>query len=88
MLPSELKEEYRKILFYEEDNEEYKVIIKAADKIAAYIKCIEEEKAGNQEFLHAAKAILDKILEIESPEVEFFMNRFIPAYKLTLDELN
>ena len=62
-------------------------IIKAADKLSAYIKCIEERRAGNDEFLSAEKqtrAILDAS---PMPEVKYFLDNFIPAFELTLDEL-
>jgi len=87
MLPEELQEEYRKILFYDEDSIEGK-IIKAADRICAYIKCIEEIKAGNSEFKKAMQATLKKIKEIDLPEVKYFMDHFIQNFSLTLDELN
>ena len=62
-------------------------VIKAADKLSAYIKCIEERRAGNDEFLSAEKqtrAILDAN---PMPEVKYFLDNFIPAFELTLDEL-
>ena len=62
-------------------------LVKAADKLSAYIKCIEERKAGNDEFLSAEKqtrAILEKS---ELPELRYFLDHFIPAFELTLDEL-
>lgn len=87
MLPEELVPIYRDILFYDESSYEGK-LVKAADRICAYIKCIEEEKAGNGEFKKAAEATLKKILEMKMPEVEYFFKYFIPGFKLTLDELN
>lgn len=87
LLPEDLKEEYRKVLFYDDESEEGK-IIKAADRICAYIKCIEELKAGNGEFKKAEQAILKKIEEIDLPEVRYFMDHFIENFRLTLDELN
>ena len=87
MLPDEMAPTYRDILFYDESSYEGK-IVKAADRICAYVKCIEEEKAGNLEFKKAAEATLKKILEMQMPEVEYFFKYFIPGFKLTLDELN
>ncbi|NLM75689.1 MAG: 5'-deoxynucleotidase [Clostridiaceae bacterium] len=87
MLPESLRDEYRNILFYDEDSIEGK-IIKAADRICAYIKCIEEIKAGNSEFIKAEQATLKKIREIDLPEVKYFMDHFIHSFSLTLDELN
>ena len=61
--------------------------MKAADKLSAYIKCIEERKAGNNEFL-SAEAQTRKILEeSHMPEVDYFLEHFIPAFELNLDEL-
>ena len=85
MLPEEMKEYYKEVLFFE-DIEEYKYIVKAADKISAYIKCIEEEKVGNSEFKKARESILKNIEQINKPEVKFFMDKFIPGYLLSLDE--
>ena len=64
-----------------------KAIIKAADKIGALIKCIEEAQSGNSEFKTAEESTLASIKAIDLPEVEFFMAEFLPAYYLTLDEL-
>lgn len=87
MLPDELISTYQSILFFDEASEEGK-IVKAADRLSAYIKCLEEEKAGNSEFKKAAEATLKRIMEMQLPEVEYFMEHFIPGFKLTLDELN
>ena len=87
MLPEQLTDAYRKILFFDETSDEGK-IIKAADRISAYIKCLEEEKTGNTEFKKAAVATLKKINEMDMPEVNYFMDNFIFGFKLTLDELN
>jgi 5'-deoxynucleotidase len=62
-------------------------IVKAADRISALIKCIEEGKAGNTEFIPAYKTILQTIEENNLPEVAYFMKEFIPAFSRTLDEL-
>ncbi|WP_083197745.1 5'-deoxynucleotidase [Thermoclostridium stercorarium] len=87
MLPEEMVPVYRDILFYDESSYEGK-IVKAADRICAYIKCIEEEKAGNMEFKKAAETTLKKIKEMNMPEIEYFFKYFIPGFRLTLDELN
>jgi 5'-deoxynucleotidase len=62
-------------------------IVKAADKLSAYIKCIEERKAGNIEFLSAEKQTRESLLQSDLPEVKYFMENFIPAFEKTLDEL-
>lgn len=87
MLPDEMKAEYQKILFFDEDSAEGR-IVKAADRLSAYIKCLEEEKAGNTEFKKAAASILKKITDMQMPEADYFMEHFIPGFRLTLDELN
>lgn len=63
-------------------------IVKAADTISAYIKCIEERKSGNGEFDLAARKTLEKIENMDMPEVRYFMDHFLAAYEKTLDELN
>lgn len=90
-LPSDLRPAFEAI--YKSNNtqsEKYmRKLVKAADKISAYIKCIEEEKAGNTEFATAKKTIettLEKLRE-ELPEVDDFIKEFLPAYGKTLDEL-
>ena len=63
-------------------------IVKAADKISAYIKCMEEKRAGNREFDYAAENIHQTIEAIDLPEVKDFLIEFLPAFDKTLDELN
>ena len=86
-LPEQMRGAYEDIFFPNEDDGYIKKLVKAADKISAYIKCIEEESAGNKEFAQAKKST-EKILgEIDLPEVKYFIETFIPAYYLTLDEI-
>ena len=87
MLPQELQASYNELMFQHESGEEYKRIVKAADRISAYIKCIEEIKAGNNEFKKAGESIYQSILQIGMPEVDYFMKNFIPSFHLSLDEL-
>ena len=87
MLPEELRNDYRGLFFYEETDKEYYPIVKAADKLSAYIKCIEEVKAGNAEFKQAEKATAKSIRAMKCSAADYFMDNFIPAYKLTLDEM-
>lgn len=84
-LPKELRKNYEEYFFIEE--KEYKDLVKIADRIAAFIKCIEEEKTGNREFKVAKESILKTIKSNELPEVKFFMENFIPSFSLSLDEL-
>ncbi|MEG6614029.1 5'-deoxynucleotidase [Pseudoclostridium thermosuccinogenes] len=88
MLPKELQSDYTEILFHEDIDPESWKIVKAADKISAYIKCLEEVKAGNMEFKKASESIYDAISQIDMPEVAYFMKNFIPSFSLTLDELD
>ena len=63
-------------------------VVKAADKISAYIKCLEEKRAGNREFDYAAENVKAAIDAIALPEVQDFLRDFLPAFEMTLDELN
>lgn len=84
MLPEDLKEDY--LPLYTLDEEEKK-IIKAADKISALIKCIEELNMGNREFETAEKSTREKIKALGIPEVDVFLDEFMGSFNLTLDEL-
>ena len=85
-LPPELRGTYEKLLTGETARETHDVV-KAADRLSAYIKCIEERRAGNNEFLQAERQTLRKLRESNMPEVDYFIEHFIPAFELTLDEL-
>ena len=63
-------------------------VVKAADRISAYIKCLEEKCAGNREFDYAAENVRMSLEKISLPEVRDFLRDFLPAYEMTLDELN
>ena len=84
-LPRELSAEYDKIVS-DVDSIEHQ-FVKYADKICAYIKCLDELKLSNSEFSKAEKTILEEIRAYKSAEVDYFMDNFIEAYKLTIDEL-
>ena len=86
MLPPELQSSFEPIMIGDAAKELHP-IVKAADKLSAYIKCIEERKAGNNEFLSAEKQTRDSLLRSDLPEVKYFMENFIPAFEKTLDEL-
>jgi len=88
MLPPELQAAYQPLLFSAERERELWKIVKAADKICAYLKCVEELKSGNQEYVKAERAIRTEIDRMELPEVEYFMKHFAPSFALALDELN
>jgi len=87
MLPEELKGEYKKYIFPDEDCEEYK-IVKCADRLSAYLKCVEELKAGNSEFKKAKASIEKELISLNRADVDYYLKEFAPAYKLTLDELD
>ena len=86
MLPEELKDEYSPLFNKEPDDEELWKIVKAADKIDALIKCINETRLGNKEFEKALEAQKKIIADIDMDEVRYFEKEFLPAYYLTLDE--
>ncbi len=85
-LPEDLQDVFGCLLTGDEDKE-LKPLIKAADKLSALIKCIDERKAGNTEFSEAEAATRKRILEANVPEADVFLDEFIPAYELTLDML-
>lgn len=84
-LPEPLRASYEPLLV--STDSALAAYVKAADKLAAYIKCIEERKAGNNEFRSAEAQILGLLKENPLPELQYFMENFIPAFELTLDEL-
>ena len=85
-LPAALRPAYEELLTGE-TQERLHDLVKAADKLSAYIKCIEERKAGNNEFLSAEKQTLAALEASKLPEVAYFIEHFIPAFELNLDEL-
>ncbi len=86
MLPVEMQNAFEPILTGDVAKKLHP-IVKAADKMSAYIKCIEERKAGNNEFAQAEKQTLAALHAYNMPEVEYFIEHFIPAFEKTLDEL-
>ena len=87
MLPETLKGEYEEYILPNEESEEYK-LVKCADRLSAYLKCVEEVKAGNSEFKKAKSSILSDLKGLKSQEVDYYLKEFAPAYELTLDELD
>ena len=86
MLPDEFREDYVPFFEKQESDKDLWVLVKAADKIDALIKCIEETRMGNKEFEKALITQQEKIDEINLPEVQYFKERFLTSYYLTLDE--
>ncbi|TAI95856.1 5'-deoxynucleotidase [Pectobacterium versatile] len=88
MLPEELQQDYRMLLNDNYTSEEERLIVKQADALCAYLKCLEELSAGNAEFT-LAKARLEKTLQLRhSPEMDYFMTVFVPSFSLSLDEIS
>ena len=85
MLPPELRASYEHYVL--EDDEELNPIVKAADKLSAYIKCVEEQKAGNTEFDSAAAQTMEAMKAMARPELDWFIENALPAFSLNLDEL-
>ena len=86
MLPADLRDTYRAAFFKQDGDEELWKIVKAADKIAALIKCIEEEQAGNREFQQALESTKASIARMELPEANAFLDEFLGGFYLSLDE--
>lgn len=86
MLPDALRPAYEPLLL-EDPEDEYHALVKAADKLSAYIKCVEELKAGNHEFRRAAAQTWKALEDSPLPEVAYFLKVFMPGFRLTLDEL-
>ncbi len=85
-LPEELREELAASIRPDTECYEYK-LMKAADRLAAYVKCLEELRCGNNEFAKAKKSIEDDLRSRKMPEVEYFFDKFIASFNRSLDEL-
>ena len=85
-LPDALRPAYRALLTAPQRPEEYE-LVKAADRLAAYIKCVEERKAGNLEFSSAELSSRRKLDALDIPEVGYFLEHFMPGFEKNLDEL-
>ena len=86
LLPEDLQPAFTPYMKQESGYEH--TLVKAADRISAYIKCMEEQRAGNREFDYAAENVRKSIASIDLPEVRNFLTDFLPAFDMTLDELN
>ena len=85
-LPDDLRGSYSELLL--NGDKEIEKYVKAADKISAIIKCIEEKKSGNREFLSAEKTLRESVKSMNIEEAEIFMEEFLPSFELSLDEQN
>ena len=86
MLPDQLRPAFSPLL-REDYDADTKALVKAADKLSAHIKCLEELKAGNSEFQQAARQTLEALKSYNLPEVDYFLEHFLPAFGMTLDEM-
>lgn len=85
-LPDKMQPVYSPLLLETEAEEELWHYVKAADKLSALIKCIEERTTGNMDFAKAEEATLQAVKNLHLPEADYFIENFLPAYYLTLDE--
>ena len=85
-LPEEMQGLIAPFVLADENSVEYK-LVKAADRLAAYVKCLEELRSGNSEFSKAKKSIEEDLHSRNMPEIEYFFEHFVPSFSLTLDEL-
>ena len=85
MLPQELRASYAEYVL--EEDRELEPFVKAADKLSAHIKCLEEQKAGNTEFDSAAKQTWDSMKAMNRPELDWFLDHCLPAFALNIDQL-
>ena len=86
MLPQELRDDFEDAVTIPDP--EVHALVKAADKLSAYIKCVEELKAGNTEFKKAREQTYAALCQNPAPALKYFMEHFLPGFELTLDELN
>jgi 5'-deoxynucleotidase len=87
MIPEVLQVDYRGLFVADEADREHRELVTAADKLCAYVKCLEEIGAGNPEFAKAEKALKASLDALALPEVRYFLDTFVPSFRLTLDEL-
>ncbi|MBI1736303.1 MAG: 5'-deoxynucleotidase [Candidatus Rokubacteria bacterium] len=87
MVPPALEADYRALLLPTAADEPLRALVRAADKLCAYVKCLEEIAAGNPEFARAEKTLRATVETIELPEVRYFLDTFTPSFRLTLDDL-
>lgn len=87
-LPQELRSDYAALLTPGDRDRELMPLVKAADKLSAYIKCIEEEKSGNKEFLSAKRSTAQALADMHCPEADWFIEHMLPPFSMTLDEIS
>ena len=87
MIPPELQPDYESFFNPRVSDEVHRALVTAADKLCAYVKCLEEINAGNPEYTQAEKALKAQVESLDLPEVRYFVETFVGSFRLTLDEL-
>lgn len=88
MVPEDFKADYQALLTSEYADSQYKALVKSADTLCAYLKCLEEKRAGNTEFNTAQKRLEQSLKNDPNPAVNYFIQCFIPSFTLDLDDIN
>ncbi|MBV7315193.1 5'-deoxynucleotidase [Shewanella sp. NIFS-20-20] len=88
MLPEPLQDDFKALLVSTDIPTEYKALVKSADTLCAYLKCLEEGRAGNDEFITAKRRLEDRLTHDPLPAVKDFIHLFIPSFRLNLDQIN
>ncbi len=86
MLPPDMRDEYEPLLLADDRWREERRIVRAADKLSALIKCVEEQDQGNREFDKALRSTQKAVRDMNLPAADYFLKEFLPSYRLTLDE--
>lgn len=87
MLPTDMQADFQPYILPDETSDEW-LLVKAADRISAYLKCLEEEKMGNRDFTQAKTTIQASLAQSSLPEVQEFMSQFVPSFSLSPDDLS
>lgn len=87
MLPDDLRKNYESLFKKKADDKELWRLVKSADKICAYLKCIEERLAGNREFCEAEKTITKTLQRLDCEEAKIFIEEFVPSFEKTIDQM-
>lgn len=88
LLPDEFQEDFKPFLISNAAHEGDAQIVKQADSICAYLKCLEELSAGNHEYALAKKRLDETLRERKTPEMDYFLHTFAPSFELSLDEIS
>ncbi len=87
MVPADLRADFESLFASRREDRALWELVKAADKLCAYVKCVEEVSAGNREFASAERSLKATVEQLGLPEVDYFLDEFLPSFRLTLDEL-